>query len=234
MSRFIPCALLAISVSAIALAQTEESRTLKPSGSASVAVVQPAIGRGGVNSWEVSDEDRIRMREHAAGSARAQSIGVPNKGYREGINGRTSPEFFMPYELFDHLLLALNSDGARAQRYHERYDPTLRTFGYDENKFWKTLSATAGPYLHTREEHQKHHQSTTAFRLPDGRTSFVTINRDDCAARIDALRATRRALGGAAFDRFLYTVVAATYQHSEGGSAPDRAEQLRYMAKGCK
>ncbi len=203
--------------------------------STAAATQQGGVVNGGVaKSWQVADEDRITRRAHAGGRARAESASATTHGYKEGIDGRVSPELFMPYELFDHLLLALISDANLAKRAHTLFDHKVRAFGYDENRFWNALRSAALPYLSSREGHEKRHQRSTIFQLPDGRNSFVTINRDDCKARIQALQNARQQLGGGEFDRFLYSMIAPDFQYSEGGSAPDRAAQLRYMARGCK
>jgi hypothetical protein len=213
MSRRFSFVLLVCSIPVLAATPTSTAPSAQQGGVVSVAAAK---------GWEMTDEDRIARRV------------LGRVGYRESIDGRTHPELFMPYELFDHLLLALSSDGARARRYHGLFDPRVRAFGYDDTRFWTILRSAAIPYLRAREEHEKRHERHTVFRLPGGGTSMVAIHRDDCAARIEALQKARRALGGVEFDRFLYSMVAATDQHSEGGSAADRAQQLRYMARGCK
>src|SRR5207253_7979796 len=137
-------------------------------------------------SWQMADDDRISRRTYAGRRAHAESTTMPGQGYKEGVDGRVSPELFMPYELFDHLLLALSSDAGLAKHAHILFDPKVHAFGYDENRFWNAVRSAALPYLNARVEHEKHHQRSTIFQLPDGRNSFIMINRDDCAARIGA------------------------------------------------
>jgi hypothetical protein len=239
MNRYVLYFFVLCAVSSIAASQSEPSKTPAPAIAAkpvSASNKRGAVGRPVPNGWEITDEERIAGRVHPAPlrAESSNSSGAPTNGYREAVNGSISPHLLMPYELFDHLLLALSSDTKLAQRAHTLFDPKVRAFGYDDKQFWATLGSTSGPYLRGREEHERRHQRTAIFRLPDGRESFVIVNRDDCAARLVALQNTRQHLGNREFDRFLYSMIAPDFKYSEGGTAPDRAAQLRYMAKGCK
>jgi len=224
----------ALAVTAPGAQQTTRSPLEAETAAATAPKKGGVVSQGAATSWEMSDEERIARRVYRRRQLHPESASVPTHGYRESVDGRTNPELFMPYELYDHLLLALSSDKTLAARFHAKFDPRVKAFGYDENAFWNTLSSAALPYLRTREQHEKRRHRTTTFQLADGRESMVTINRDDCAARLESLDHARRLLGGRKFDHFLYSKIATTFQHSEGGSAPDRAAQLRYMARGCQ
>jgi len=65
---------------------------------------------------------------------------------------------------------------------------------------------------------------------------MLFVSKESCAARIAALDEARRVLGGKEhFDKFLYLAVAPKVQASESTEHnPDRAEQLRYQARGCQ
>ncbi|HXA17022.1 MAG TPA: hypothetical protein VN380_08525 [Thermoanaerobaculia bacterium] len=202
----------------------------RPQGARAAGVVTAGTAAG----WTMSDDDRIARRTRSVQTSSRALGSTTISGYSESIDGLQSPELFLPHEVFDHLLWGLSNDKKRATEVRDKFDSKIIVFGYDKNKFWRTLAASAQPYLTTQRSHIARHNNSTVFQTPDGKRTFVPINRDVCAARIVALEEARRRLGSKDFDRFLYTVVAPEMSHSESGNAPDRAGQLRYMAGGCK
>ena len=194
-----------------------------------------AVGTG--PSWEVSDEQRIAGRSGSSKDpvgGRIKAAAAPGGGYSESIEGRDHPELLFPYELFDKLLSALSSDPHRAANAHSLYDHKLAAAGYNQDAFWATLRSVAQPYVTLREKRAKAGPHATVTTLPDGQRIFVPVAQDVCSARIATLDEARRALGGKTFDRFLYTAVAPEIGISSGGSEANRAEQLRFIARGCK
>jgi len=190
----------------------------------------------GEQAWHMNDEERIVRRtsiEPAAGSRVAKS--AVTEGFREMVDGKTRPELFLPYELFDSLLEGLSENETHRTDARRILDPQLRAFGFHPVVFWSTLTAVADRYLKTRAENWRLHQQATVFTTAAGVKTFVPINRADCALRITALNEAREKFGGTdEFDRFLYVAVAPNIEHATSGTASDRAAQLRYMAGGCK
>jgi len=226
------------------LAHAEAPPAAQPpkSGTTGLAPIHPDASRhvggtvivGSVAGWQLSESERIARR--TAGPSGSRSVdSVPKAGYSEKIDGLEHPELFLPYELFDFLLYGVSSDASRQAEVRARLTPRIRVFGYDPDQFWMRLDAAARPYalLRERERSRAHHRSTL-FTTPSGKTTLVPISKEACAARIDALREATALLGGKDFERFLYVVVAPDSGTSSTGNNPERGEQLRYMAGGCK
>jgi hypothetical protein len=216
-----------------------------------------SIGFSGMLPWTLTDEERIRLRTSPESDGRLHAVrsgSSGSSGYQESINGLQHPELFLPYELFGYLLHGLSSDAKRALNAHTLYDQGIRAAGYDVPAFWATLRTASQPYLaalesqHHLMRHTENHvigrrewlsHSTTKsadFRTEDGRTIAAPISQELCSTRFAALEESRRRLGGANFDRFLYLVVAPHINVARRGnqSRADYAEQLTYMARGCR
>lgn len=225
--------LLGIVLSVLALAanaqETKAKQSTTPQKQGGI------VAQGARPSWRISDEERIVARtefDRQRGSVRATTAG--RMGYVENIDGREHPELFLAFELFDHLLLGLSADESKASNAHTLYDHKLALFGYDTKGFWDSLRSAAQPYLMIRQDRDKNGPHHVFFTTPSGQRTFVGIAPDACAARIAALGEARRHLGGENFDRFLYAAVAPEVGTSASGTAPNRADQLRYLAGGCK
>lgn len=214
----IPCVLRAQHHSK---AQSTVSAPVSKSSSGAPVTVIPA------SVWQMADEERIAKRTTAAA--------MNDHHDSEKIDGSRTPELFLRYELYDFLLWGMSDDETRKQAARAKYDPKIRSFGYDVDRFWRTLEIAAGPYIELKRTRDKQHQHTTMLALPNGKRVLIPMNRDVCGARIAALEQTRETLGKGNFDRFLYTVVAPSMTHtSSSNTALDVAAQLRYMAGGCK
>ncbi len=195
------------------------SQTPKPSPRAVVTVIPASV-------WQMPDEARIARRAAAA-------AGADRRG--EKVEGSRTPELFLRYELYDYLLWGVSDDGRRQQAARSKFDPKIRAFGYDVDRFWSMARAAADPYLELKKTRAKQGLHTAMIVAPGGRKVLIPINRDVCAARIAALEQTRETFGKDNFDRLLYTVVAPSMSHSSSSNAEsDIAAKLRYMAGGCK
>ena len=183
---------------------------------------------GSVAGWEITDEQRIAAR---TSPDRDRDSG---ENYKENIDGRRNPELFFSYELLDHLLWGISSDTTHRLNAHALFDAKITAYGYDVKAFWRELDRIARPYIATREMHRQQQHNSTILTSSSGEQIVVFVDREVCVARFEALQKARQTFGEQAFDRFLYSAVAPEISHSEGGNAPDRAEQLRYVARGCK
>ena len=183
---------------------------------------------------DMSDEERIAARAATGSGAFSNTPQSASGGFREVIDGKETPELLLPYELFDDLLEGLSNNEQHRTNARRFLDPRLPEFGLHPATFWSTLRMIVGPYLNAREESSRLHRQATVFTTPAGTRTFVPINRADCALRVIALNDARQKFGRAELDHFLYEVVAPHVSHSVSGGAPDRAAQLRYMARGCK
>jgi len=173
-------------------------------------------GSSAKEPWNYSDAERVAARlEH-----------IHRDEYRERIYGRVNPELFLPFELFDRLVGGLASDAQHRAGVRATLRPGIKRYGYDPEMFWSSLAATSVPYVKERETH---------WNITSNRKSVVAgIDRDVCVARIAALNETRRRFGAAAFDRFLYEVVAPQTRYGGSRKSERHGEELLFMARGCK
>lgn len=181
--------------------------------------------------WQLTDEERIEARGRAIAAKHASPHA---KGAADAVDGKTAPEQFLPYELFDVLLEGLSPNPKHRDAARHFLDPQLRAFRYPVEAFWTELAGLSRAYLDGREQHRQQHRQMTVLRLPSGDAAFVPIDRDDCSARIAALQEARKQFGGSEFDRFLYTAVAPNASHATASSSADYPATLRFMAAGCK
>jgi len=205
----------------------------------SVALDSSQRGGGSVSfgmgaAWILTDEERIARRTTpSAPTGRIGAAAVSRGDHREQINGLEHPELFLPYELFDQLVLGLSSKSTQREHARSEYDSRISAFGYNVPKFWETLRIAAQPYVTAQEA--RSHRGGTLFVSSHGNKTFVPISRDLCGQRVAALQNARELLGGKDFfDRFLYSVVAARMKHVAVTTAPDPDDQLRFMAGGCR
>jgi hypothetical protein len=155
--------------------------------------------------------------------------------YSEHVDGSRHPELFLRFELFDRLLGAFSADQKRSANAHALYDRRILAFGYESvDRFWAALAWAAQPYLAAQRMSTGTPRAALISRA--GRKTVLPISREQCTARASALERARSLFGSADLDRLLYVVVAPQAEHSFSAtlSAADRAEQLEYMAGGCR
>jgi len=186
-------------------------------------------------AWALADAQRIATRVRPQSLHAAAAEPVPAGVYSEHVDGRRHPELFLRFELFDRLLGAFSADQKRSTNAHRLYDRRLAAFGYESvNQFWAALDWAAQPYLSTVRTPV--HAPRAAFTSRSGKKMVLPVALEQCRARAVALERARTLFGSADFDRVLYTVVAPQADHSFSATvnAAERAEQLEYMAGGCR
>jgi len=185
--------------------------------------------------WGWTDSERIALRvaaqTHRAGgtitagapdsarsSARAATLS-PTQAAPLVIDGRHSPELFMPSQLFGILLVAAGDadlDPARRERLHSRHQAALQQLGWDQEAFWDSLTKHA--------------------RMYNGLTRAARRNRSDatsiaiCRTRIEALRDMRERYQH--LDEFLYRSIAPDVTLAT--DQKDSAERLAWLERGCQ
>jgi hypothetical protein len=190
------------------------------------------VNVGSKPSWSLSDEERIAARMASSGGPRAARPDSANSGrFEEAIDGRSHPEQFMPYEIFDYLLYTVGPLPKAKEALRRHLEPKLASYGYNPSTFWSQLETISAHYL-ASSSRSIGHAPAAVLTLASGATVRMPVAKDVCTARFQALQMARQTLGPD-FDRFLYTAVAPEINHSSGGQLPYRAEQLSYMARGC-
>ena len=218
-------------VLAITIAQLDgQTRTTAATGDTKQGGI---VGAQSPQVWRMTDEDRIARRVALlVVPPRARSTAVQS-GSADVIDGREHPELFLPYELFD--FLAVGVEPTRHGAYvRQLLDPKVHLLGYTSEQFWNVFATVAHPYMEAQKTAKERGSHSSTFVTSSGEKLFVPVNRDICAERIRSLNDARTAFGREQFDRFLYTAVASEAASSFAGNVPNRSEQLRYMARGCK
>lgn len=155
------------------------------------------------------------------------------------IDGDRNPELFLPFELFETLLNAIDpgvGDEKDRRALHERYEPHLRALGFDSVAFWTDLSTVARLYLTARSN-----RDTVALRAdsasPEERRQLqarlATMPVELCRARFETLNRARAHFGPSRFDEFLYTAVAPTLHVASSKPSAGAAGGLKMLAGGC-
>lgn len=146
------------------------------------------------------------------------------------VEGRLTPELYLPWELFNSLLnRAFPPDGqygSELRRPIEQRAAAALGFGSD---LWDRLATAAGPFLKLQREED---------RLRGTHSAASSLNQGDhrvrlCRARADALEAAKQVFGEETFLRFLYEAVAPEVQltYVVDENLPD---QLRSIEGGCR
>lgn len=137
-------------------------------------------------------------------------LGVGEHIVDETIDGSRDPELFMPHEVFRALLTGVKGPVWERQRAFNRAG--VRQFFGDDEVFWSEVTRLALPL-----------------------TTLVEPSEDErCRAQYAVLQSVRTRFGAAAFDEFLYTIVAPSMQYSATTTtAVDLEGMLRREANGC-
>ena len=179
--------------------------------------------------WRWTDDERIAarfdpisiaQRNGAFRGANLSSMTAAPLGHAQRtesvIDGRRNPELFMPFELFDSLVSAVDPRPEIRDKARTYLGPGIATLDLEPSEFWKTLETHAGQYARHRIAPQR-----------DNGTAI-------CAERVQTLTRMQTAIGNDILQRVLYQVVAPTMVHVESTNFPDPAGQLRRTARGCQ
>jgi hypothetical protein len=218
---------------------------------AGIPGVSVFVGRGssGKPAWEWSDEERIgvrfdpaSIRERAAAhadslppysqaQAQAQSAQAP-RASQHIIDGSHDPGLFLPVELLDVLLEGLHPNAKFRTHARVALAKDIRGMGYTEDDFWNKLQQLSAPYraLTSRPKNL----TIKRVKTPDGKIASFPIDLDRCVARYNLLQSARATFGAQTFQRFLYTAVAPHFWSGESTQRPDPAQELVFIAGGCR
>lgn len=192
-------------------------------------------------AWQWTEEERIAKRYDPSsmrsreGAFFADTPGPLHRG-RDVVEGAKNPALFLPFELFQSLLMKTFSPLPEASQvfrdvYQERFGGAW--FGDD---FWQRLEQTARPYLdsiRTQRARAKEYQEAPPERRAEIDSQADELGQEACRLRVQSLETVRAAFGREAFDRFLYEAVAASMFHASVDSHVS-ADHLRHLAGGCQ
>lgn len=191
--------------------------------------------------WKWTDEERLAKRYDPSSMRSRESAffadtpGATPAG-RDVVQGAKDPELFLPWELYQSLLMRAFSPLPEASQvfrdvYQERFGGAW--FGGD---FWQRLEQTARPYLDsikTQRALAKEYQEAHPGRRAEIDRQADEFGKEDCRLRVQSLETVRATFGREAFDRFLYEAVAASSFHASVDNFVS-ADHLRYLAGGCQ
>jgi hypothetical protein len=186
--------------------------------------------------WSWTPAQRVAVRLERMGPPRngasVQSLSVGAGGGRGFIDGRTSPELFMPIELFNALLQGLADDEQLRGVNRQILAPGIRAFGFEEEAFWAKLDQETSAYrdqvrARSRAEWGKTRSEVSQQHAPTQTDLKLCQTR---AATLESLRNLFRTEG---FDRFLYAVVAPTITITTEGDY-ENPDHLLSIERGCR
>ena len=193
-------------------------------------------------AWQWTDEERLAKRYDPSSMRSRESAYVERSegrvvaAGRDIVQGERDPELFLPFELYQSLLMQAFSPLPEASEvfrdgYKERSGGAW--FGDD---FWQRLEQSARLYLDSiKAQRARAKEYQTAH---PGRRAEIDLEADEfgkaaCRLRIQSLETVRATFGREAFDRFLYEAVAPS-QFSSSVDSDVTADRLRYLAGGCQ
>lgn len=188
--------------------------------------------------WKWTDEERIAKRYDPSSMRSRESAffaDTPSAG-RDVVQGAKNPELFLPWELYQSLLMRAFSPLPEASQvfrdvYQERFGGAW--FGDD---FWQRLERTARPCLDSIETQRalaEEYQTAHPGRRAEIDRQADEFSKKDCRLRVQNLEAARATFGREAFDRFLYEAVAPSMFSASVDNFVS-ADHLRYLAGGCQ
>jgi hypothetical protein len=224
-------------------------------GTAAQGTENRASEKSGKPAWKWSVEERLSRRfdpdaiKERAAKERAENEeikkrapelvagGEPSREDVDSITGSETPELFLPWELFNHLLergFSLEEEPSESRR---SIDERAAALGFGRD-FWPRLENVASPFLELRRERFKRAMmKSTAPPHPIVETRHgLEMDREGllfCRTRAEALAAAKAEFGEEPFLRLLYEVVAP----SMGSSYPvdkESLERLRFLERGCR
>jgi hypothetical protein len=149
----------------------------------------------------------------------------------DSIDGDKTPELFLSFELFDHLLdMGLTSGADFESRTIIEERAVALGFG---RELWKRLGKAAAPYLELQRENERR---ARAQRSPSRPVDSLKMDNDAihyCRARAQALAAAKAEFGVEPLLRLLYLGVTPTFGKSyvvKDGTA----DRLRFIEGGCR
>ncbi len=188
---------------------------------------------GPIWSWTPVERVAVRLERHAPprSGPHVQSLSVSAGDGRFFIDGQTSPELFMPIELFNALLQGLADDEQVRAVSRETLAPGIRAFGFEEAAFWTKLDQATSNFRDQLRERSRREWSQRRAARSEGVPTPTDLKL--CQARVATLASVRDVFRTEGFDRFLYTVVAPTITITTEG-AYETPDHLLSIERGCQ
>ena len=215
-----------------------------------IAAGQPQNGNrkgSGKAPWEWTLDERIAARtDPQAARERLREPGmrrpVPVEQSSpaaapvvEAFDGTTHPELFLPYQVFEQLIIMAFAAHPRSTQVNRAgLNPEVVKHGLPAD-FWERLEVIAT--VHTADQRAVWDSLAAVGRQSGAARQraeeiLQMKNLDACRSRADALAAARKEFGQERFDRFLYEVIA-IHMFTVGDRLPD-ADLLRKAEEGCR
>ncbi|MFY9820005.1 MAG: hypothetical protein WAM82_01400 [Thermoanaerobaculia bacterium] len=171
-----------------------------------------------------------RFPEAADDYPETKGTGSPQQ-VTDSIDGDKTPELFLPFELFDHLLnMGLTSGANLESRTIIEQRAVALGFGRD---LWKRLAIATAPYLELQREDERRAKAQLTHSLPVEGFAMDNDAIHYCRVRAQALAAAKAEFGTTPFLRLLYLGV--TPGHSRSYIVKDGlAAHLRFIEGGCR
>jgi hypothetical protein len=192
---------------------------------------------GEAQPWKLDLDARLERRFDPA--RRAPRVAAINATAKHGesiyvIDGATSPELLLPWELHRFMIgTAYSSDSRVAANWRNLFAQTAPALSLNE-QFWASLESASADYLRDQRHIallSEKIRTATATEAQALRNDLETLDSSQCHKRMLALRAAEKAFEGDRFDRILYLAVAPHVQIS--ARDPILAEQHRAISRGC-
>lgn len=232
MQRCVLAALCLLFVCTMAVAEPQRRETQEPPR-------KPA--------WQWTLDERLTARfdskaieaRRAREQARAKSFpksGMPGDELYEvppsgfSVDGATTPELFLPHELFDHLIhTCFPADGRDQNLSRRMVERRAAALGLGSDLWHRLRKATAPLVADDLDHYRRFREATQSGQA----TEEDVAGARRCHLRAAAMEASRKELGEELFLRLLYEAVAPSV--SFGYTSDKNLEAfLRYQEGGCR
>src|SRR5215203_6795682 len=244
--------LWSIDARAHASREGEHPIQVRTSQTSKAGEVQPRPGKG---AWQWTTEERLArrfdpeaMKARAADQEKAQAwfkripvddseplFSVPEKSaespQRMLIDGRQTPELFLPWELFTSLLADAFPPGAEhAELLRRPIEERAAALGFGRD-LWPRLAKVAAPLLKLETDQERLGPSPS---IPTNGYELDARSLHFCRARAQAIAAAKAEFGEDPFLRLLYEALAPQVQFDYFGVDSGLADHLRFLERGCR
>jgi hypothetical protein len=176
-----------------------------------------------------------RMRESSLLAKTASTSKQPTLDDFDFISGKTHPELFVPWELFDHMMeMAYADDPEVGSNFREARRSSLASSGLPAD-FWNKLEAISVAYLSDRRQTRDLHKRAVSDSALKNRIRIQTASLETlkCRDRAAAIAPAHQNFGEK-FDRFLYEGIAPTMTITVGRSGRISPTREHEIEDGCQ
>lgn len=197
-----------------------------------------ATAMEGALPWDLSTEERLRKWQELATASTSADPRTRDGGSSVlRLSGKTNPELFLRWQLFDHLVAsALVETADQSAVFREAIETSAVALGFGAD-IWSRLEKAAAAFVESRRRGialARQLASAESMGMRSAAQAELTeLSEKSCGLRQSALAAAQRDFGTKELDSLLYQAIAPDLELVADASDLD-LQQLRWVEEGCK